>query len=44
MRVAPWTVNDPADMLRLIEWGVDGIATDFPDRLALVLHSRGIAF
>ena len=32
-----WTVNERADMLRLIEWGVDGIITDYPDRLATVL-------
>lgn len=27
-----WTVNDPARMIRLLEMGVDGIMTDFPDR------------
>lgn len=32
LRVMPWTVNDPADMRRLIAWGVDGIVTDRPDR------------
>lgn len=33
-----WTVNDEADMRRLLEWGVDGIMTDHPDILARVLH------
>ena len=30
LRVAPWTVNDPADIVRLARWGVDGIITDDP--------------
>jgi glycerophosphoryl diester phosphodiesterase len=34
-----WTVNERADMLRLIEWGVDGIITDYPDILAALLES-----
>ena len=31
MRVIPWTVNDAATMRTLIEMGVDGIITDYPD-------------
>jgi glycerophosphoryl diester phosphodiesterase len=31
--VHPYTVNDVATMERFLEWGVDGIFTDFPDRL-----------
>jgi glycerophosphoryl diester phosphodiesterase len=33
-----WTVDEDADMRRLLDWGVDGIVTDRPDRLAAVLH------
>lgn len=37
MPVYVWTVDDPADMRRLLEWGADGIMTDRPDLLAGVL-------
>jgi glycerophosphoryl diester phosphodiesterase len=33
-----WTVDDPALMRTLVEWGVDGIQTDRPDVLSRVLH------
>jgi glycerophosphoryl diester phosphodiesterase len=36
LQVIPWTVNDPSDMKRLIQWGVDGIITDYPDRAAKI--------
>ena len=42
LRVIPWTVNDPADMERLIDWGVDGLITDYPDRLRAALAARGM--
>ena len=39
--VLPWTVNCPADMRRLIGWGVDGLITDRPDLAMLVLRDHG---
>ncbi len=33
--VNPWTVNEPAEMRRLVELGVSGFITDFPQALAL---------
>lgn len=30
LKVLPWTVNEEADMKRLIGWGVDGLITDDP--------------
>lgn len=35
-----WTINDEADMQRLLSWGVDGIITDYPDKLLSVTGSR----
>ncbi len=32
MRVIPWTVNDPAEMVALKGMGVDGFITDYPNR------------
>lgn len=42
MKVIPWTVNDIATMDRLILFGVDGLITDFPDRLRDLLDVRGL--
>jgi glycerophosphoryl diester phosphodiesterase len=35
-----WTVDDPEDMTRLLDWGGDGIQSDRPDLLARVLTDR----
>lgn len=42
LAVIPWTINNPADMERLVGWGVDGLITDYPDRLRTVLQGRGL--
>jgi glycerophosphoryl diester phosphodiesterase len=33
VRVQVWTVNDDKDLARMLAMGVDGIVTDYPDRL-----------
>ncbi len=38
-KILVWTVNVPADMKRLARWGVDGIISDSPQRLAQTLAS-----
>ena len=43
LEVVPYTVNDAADMASLIQRGVDGIITDYPDRLRQVMAEKGMA-
>jgi glycerophosphoryl diester phosphodiesterase len=40
MKVTVWTVNEPADIERVIAMGVDGIASDYPDRVLNRLKGR----
>lgn len=42
LTVLPWTVNDRAEMDRLIDWGVDGLITDYPDRLREVMAAKNL--
>ena len=42
LRVVVWTVNDPADMASLIDLGVDGLITDYPDRARRVMAEKGM--
>ncbi|REL37763.1 glycerophosphodiester phosphodiesterase [Rhodohalobacter sp. SW132] len=32
MTIIPWTINETEEMIRLLELGVDGIITDYPNR------------
>ena len=36
-----WTIDDPAEMTRLLDLGVDGIMTDRPQVLKDLLVERG---
>lgn len=42
LAVIPWTVNDPLEIARLIDLKVDGIITDYPDRLRKVMAAKGM--
>lgn len=42
LTVLAWTVDDQAAMERLIDAGVDGIISDYPDRLRAVMKKRGL--
>ena len=42
LTVLPWTVNERAEMERLIDWGVDGLITDYPDRLREVMAAKSL--
>lgn len=37
LKVGAWTVNEPGDLARLADLGVDGLCTDYPDRLTGIL-------
>lgn len=39
VQVLPWTVNDGADMKKMAELGVDGIISDYPDKLVSLFGS-----
>lgn len=40
IRVHVWTINDPGEMTRLLDLGVDGLVTDFPARMRDLLAAR----
>ena len=40
MKVIPWTVNEPEDIEKLIVMGVDGIISDYPDRVIKVRQDQ----
>ncbi len=40
--VIPWTVDDPETMKALMDLGVDGLITNYPDRVRAVMSDRGL--
>jgi glycerophosphoryl diester phosphodiesterase len=42
LRVLPYTVDLPATMHALLDLGIDGMITNYPDRLRAVLTERGL--
>jgi glycerophosphoryl diester phosphodiesterase len=42
LRVVPWTVNEPGYIERMLDLGVDGLITDYPERVRAALARRGL--
>ena len=42
LKIVPWTVNEDADLTRLLDMKVDGLITDYPDRLRALMKARGM--
>ena len=40
LEVVPWTINDEDDLKRVIDLGVGGINTNYPDRLLRILQEK----
>ena len=38
--VIPWTVNKPKAIQKMMDWGVDGLITDYPDRALFLLRDQ----
>jgi glycerophosphoryl diester phosphodiesterase len=42
LQVGVWTVNEPGDIKKMLDVGVDGITTDRPDLLRQIMAERGM--
>lgn len=40
IKVIPWTVNETADMKKIISLGVDGLISDYPDRYFEIINKN----
>jgi len=43
LKVIVWTVNEPTHIAAMLDLGVDGIISDYPDRVRAELQRRGMA-
>lgn len=43
LKIIPWTVNNAPTMEYLMDLGVDGIITDYPNVLRDLMAERGLA-
>jgi glycerophosphoryl diester phosphodiesterase len=41
LKIVAWTVNEPADIATALEIGIDGLISDYPDRVIAELKRRG---
>ena len=42
LKVIPWTCDDPATVEALMDMGVDGIITNYPNRVRAIMADRGM--
>jgi glycerophosphoryl diester phosphodiesterase len=42
LKVIPWTVNEPAAIEWMLDLGVDGLISDYPDRVRAQMARRGL--
>ncbi|WP_238013352.1 glycerophosphodiester phosphodiesterase family protein [Dactylosporangium sp. AC04546] len=42
LKVVPWTCDDPATIEALIDMGIDGIITNYPNRVRQIMAERGM--
>ena len=42
LTVVPWTCDDPATVAALMDLGVDGVITNYPNRVRDLMAARGM--
>jgi glycerophosphoryl diester phosphodiesterase len=42
LRIIAWTVNEPTDIARVLDMKLDGVISDYPDRVRAELKRRGM--